>query len=63
MVGVEFEVSVKPLVEAAREHGLIVINAGANVLRLCPPLIITLDEINDALEILNSSLGALNETG
>jgi predicted acetylornithine/succinylornithine family transaminase len=63
MVGVEFEVSVKPLVEAAREHGLMVINAGENVLRLCPPLIITLDEINDALEILNSSLGALNETG
>ena len=58
IVGVEFEVSVRPLIEDALERGLVVINAGENVLRLCPPLIITLDEIDDALEILNNCVGS-----
>ena len=61
IAGVEFEVPVIPLIEEAFERGLIVINAGENVLRLCPPLIITLDEIDDGLEILADSLEALDE--
>ena len=45
LIGVEFNVAVAPLVTAARERGLLVISAGENVLRLCPPLIVTGEQI------------------
>jgi predicted acetylornithine/succinylornithine family transaminase len=52
LVGVELTGPVAPLVTAAREKGLLVINAGENVLRLCPPLIVTWEQIDAAVEIL-----------
>jgi len=60
IIGVEFDVSVQPLIEHSLEQGLIVISAGENVLRLCPPLIITIDQINIALDILAKGLRALD---
>ena len=60
IVGVEFDVPVQPLIEHSLEQGLIVISAGERVLRLCPPLIITIDEINIALEILANGIRALD---
>jgi predicted acetylornithine/succinylornithine family transaminase len=58
LVGVEFTVPVAPLIAAARDRGLLVISAGENVLRLCPPLIVTQSQIVSAVEILGDSLGA-----
>ena len=60
IIGVEFDLPVQPLIEGALEQGLIVISAGENVLRLCPPLTITIDQINIALEILANGLRALD---
>jgi predicted acetylornithine/succinylornithine family transaminase len=59
LVGVELSVAVMPLIAAARERGLLVINAGENVLRLCPPLIIGESEVDTAIEIIESCLEAL----
>jgi acetylornithine/succinyldiaminopimelate/putrescine aminotransferase len=59
LVGVELTVPVAPLITAARQNGLLVINAGENVLRLAPPLIIDQEEIDQALIILQSALDAL----
>jgi predicted acetylornithine/succinylornithine family transaminase len=59
LVGVELNVPVAPLMTAARQNGLLVINAGENVLRLAPPLIISREEIDQALTILQSALDAL----
>ena len=56
LIGVEFTSNVAPLVTAAREQGLLVINAGENVLRLCPPLIVTPAEIDQAVDILDQCL-------
>jgi acetylornithine/succinyldiaminopimelate/putrescine aminotransferase len=53
LVGVEFDRPVAPIVTAAREKGLLVISAGEFVLRLCPPLTITRDQIKDAVMILS----------
>jgi acetylornithine/N-succinyldiaminopimelate aminotransferase len=39
MVGVEFTIDVAPLVSKGYEHGLLLVNAGENVLRFVPPLI------------------------
>ena len=41
---------------AARSHGLMVINAGENVLRLAPPLIATRAHIDEAVDILEQAL-------
>jgi predicted acetylornithine/succinylornithine family transaminase len=62
IVGVEFDVPVQPLIEHCLEQGLIVISAGEKVMRLCPPLIVTIDEIHIALEILTNGLRALDWT-
>jgi predicted acetylornithine/succinylornithine family transaminase len=54
LVGVEFNRPVAPIVSAARENGLLVISAGESVLRLCPPLIITDDQIRTAVATLSN---------
>ena len=56
LIGVEFSEPVKPLIAAAAERGLLVINAGENVLRLCPPLTISRGEINAAVQIITECL-------
>jgi len=58
LVGVQLEGAVKPLIEAARQRGLLVINAGDDILRICPPLVITPEEIESGLEILAESMDA-----
>jgi len=59
LVGVELDRPVKPLLQFARERGLLVINAGENVLRLCPPLIISGEEIDAAVEVIAECLNEL----
>ena len=41
-----------PLIDACRERGVLVISAGADVLRMAPPLIITAEEIDQGLAVL-----------
>jgi predicted acetylornithine/succinylornithine family transaminase len=52
LVGIELSVPVAPLMAAAREQGLLVINAGEQVLRLAPPLIIDREAIDQAVSII-----------
>jgi predicted acetylornithine/succinylornithine family transaminase len=56
LIGVQFSEPVKPLIAAAAKRGLLVINAGENILRLCPPLTITREEIDKAVEIIADCL-------
>ena len=56
LVGVEMKSAVAPLIATAREKGLLVINAGENVLRLAPPLIAGRAEIDQAVNIIDESL-------
>lgn len=58
LLGVQLKTPVKPLIETAQKRGLIVINAGEDVLRICPPLTITATEIEAGLEILAESFVA-----
>jgi predicted acetylornithine/succinylornithine family transaminase len=59
LVGIEMRTPVAPLIAAAREKGLLVINAGENVLRLAPPLIISPEEIDLAVSILQDVLDTM----
>lgn len=51
------------LVAEAREHGVLVHVAGAHVLRLVPPLILTPDEAREALERIEAAVEALVARG
>ena len=52
LVGYELDVEAQPVVDAALERGLVALTAGENVLRLAPPLIVTEEQVDDALAIL-----------
>ena len=56
--GLEFDESVKAgdVCKKAIGNGLIIITAGANVIRFIPPLIITKDDVDKMIGILESSL-------
>lgn len=56
MIGIEFSEEVAPLMAELRKNGLIVLNAGPNVLRLLPPLTVTRQEIDQAIEIWKQTL-------
>lgn len=56
MQGIEFTGPVSDIVEKAIVRGLIVITAGANILRFLPPLIITREDIDEMIRILRGIL-------
>ncbi|NLF63483.1 MAG: acetylornithine transaminase [Chloroflexi bacterium] len=56
LVGVELDEPVAPILAAARERGLLIINAGTHVIRLAPPLVVTKEQIDEAVELLAVSL-------
>lgn len=58
LVGVELKTAAAPIQTTARHQGLLIINAGDNVLRLCPPLIIGREQIDTAVEIIGRCLEA-----
>jgi acetylornithine/succinyldiaminopimelate/putrescine aminotransferase len=58
LCGVELNRAVAPVIADARERGLLVINAGDNVLRLAPPLIVEPQHIDQAVHILAHALNA-----
>lgn len=60
MLGIELARPVASIVDAAYEKGLLICSAGENVIRLLPPLIVSDDEIVEAVEILNA-VGVTNE--
>lgn len=59
MLGVELDVEAADVVSRGYGEGLILVNAGANVLRLVPPLVITEAEIHTVVERLTQVLHTL----
>jgi len=56
LVGTEIAGSAADVVDAAREHGLLVLTAGENVVRLAPPLTVTAEDVSEALARLDRIL-------
>jgi acetylornithine aminotransferase/acetylornithine/N-succinyldiaminopimelate aminotransferase len=56
MRGLELRVDALPVVETAREHGLIVNRTDEKVVRMLPPLTIEAEELDRALDILDTVL-------
>jgi acetylornithine/N-succinyldiaminopimelate aminotransferase len=56
LIGAELDGPAQPFVDAALDAGLVCLTSGKNVLRLAPPLVVTPDDIDQALEILTEVL-------
>ena len=56
MWGIELTEPAAPFVAAARERHLLVATAGANVIRLVPPLVVTREELERGVGILEEVL-------
>ncbi len=55
MVGIECKHPVASLLQACREKGLLVLQAGPNVIRMLPPLNITEEELSAAVAIMEDA--------
>ncbi|KAK3684209.1 putative acetylornithine aminotransferase precursor [Podospora appendiculata] len=58
ILGVQLTEDPAPIVQAARERGLLVITAGTNTLRFVPSLLVTEGEIQEGLKILDRAIEA-----
>jgi acetylornithine/succinyldiaminopimelate/putrescine aminotransferase len=56
LLGIELDIPAAEVVKAGYTHGLLTVGAGPTVLRLVPPLIITLDEIAQVVDRLGAVL-------
>ncbi len=56
MVGVELRVKAAPFLQALQERGILAINAGPTVLRFLPPLVITYDQLDRVVAVLDEVL-------
>jgi len=61
LIGAELSMAAAPLVAAARDHGLLILMAGPNVLRFLPPLNVRAEEVDEALIILANVLAKTPE--
>lgn len=56
MIGIELRQRVMPLVMQLMERGVVTLNAGANVLRLLPPLVISKEQIDEVVGAITAVL-------
>lgn len=56
MIGLEFDQPVKDIVKTCLDNGLIVVTAGANVVRMLPPFITTEKDVDQAIAILDQAI-------
>jgi acetylornithine/succinyldiaminopimelate/putrescine aminotransferase len=56
MWGIELTEPVAAVVAAARERGVLVVGAGSNVIRIVPPLVISIPEMERGIGVLDEVL-------
>lgn len=57
MLAIELRKDVYEIIQKAAAKGLLILSAGRNVLRFLPPLIITKEQVDDAIDILDLIIG------
>ena len=60
LVAMELDRECAPLISACIERGLLVNCAAGNVVRLMPPLIVQVEEIDSAVAVLDEALSRLD---
>ena len=61
MVGLDLRIRVAPVIRALQERGVLALPAGPTVLRLLPPLVITLQELEQVAQALETTLSHIQE--
>lgn len=56
MQGLVFDRPVRDIINSAMDKGLILINAGANIIRFVPPLVITKENVDEMISILDTCI-------
>lgn len=56
MQGIEFNCPVSPIVKKCLENGLILISAGSQIIRFVPPLVISKEDVDEMISILDASI-------
>lgn len=59
MVGIEMTVDVSSVVEAGYQNGLLLVNAGTNVIRLVPPLVVQKADVDVLIDRLTHILSSI----
>ena len=59
MQGLEFNIPVSEIVLKCMENGLLLVGAGKNIIRFVPPLVITKEEIDEGISIIDEALSEL----
>lgn len=59
LVGVEMDIETGPMIEKAYGKGVILVNAGPNVLRFVPPLVISREELAKAVSVVGEILQSM----
>ena len=61
MQGLEFDQPVGPIVKKALEKGLVIISAGANIIRFVPPLVIEKEHVDEMVALLSEVIEEVAE--
>ena len=61
MIGLEFDHPVKDYIQKMLDKGLIMVTAGANVIRMLPPFIITEEHVDEMIKILTETIEEVNQ--
>jgi N-acetyl-ornithine/N-acetyl-lysine deacetylase len=56
LLGIELKKRVQPYLEALSERGVLALQAGSNVIRLLPPLVITKEQLDRVLDVVEEVL-------
>jgi acetylornithine/succinyldiaminopimelate/putrescine aminotransferase len=56
MLGVELRFDVLTVIQKCAQKGVLILDAGRNVLRFLPPLVITKEQIDKAITVLDAVL-------
>ena len=57
MLGLQLTKDPTPIIQAARERGLLLITCGTNTLRFVPPLVVSEEEIEIGVGVLREAMG------
>lgn len=59
MQGLELKVEVAPVINAALEAGVVLINAGTKIIRFLPPLVIEKEDVDEMIAVLKEAMKSL----
>lgn len=59
MQGLELNTEVAPVINAALNSGLVLINAGTKIIRFLPPLVITKEDVDEMIVVLKEAMKSL----